>query len=314
MTESSDPQLQLKKRARRRLVGAVAFAGFAAVILPMVMDEEPKQQAQNVEIRIPGQDQLPFKPAELAARAGPTPAVPPAAADRLAESTTEGDTAQKTQAPVSASKPTVSKPSEKTADKKVVKPAEKLPEQSPDKKTAKAAEKTPEKPVAKKADKTAEKAPEKPAEKATVKKTDKPAERTVEKPADKPVERSAEKPADKPAEKPPVDKPVDDAGKAAADEAPHAAPAASKPSATAPAKASGQQVILIGAFANPDNVKQLQGKIGGLGINSYTELLTSADGTKTRVRAGPFPTREAAEKALEKLKRSGINGVVAGRQ
>ena len=33
MTESSDPQLHLKKKARRRLVGAVAIAGLAAVIL-----------------------------------------------------------------------------------------------------------------------------------------------------------------------------------------------------------------------------------------------------------------------------------------
>lgn len=28
----------------------------------MVMDEEPKQQVQDVQIRIPGQDQTPFKP------------------------------------------------------------------------------------------------------------------------------------------------------------------------------------------------------------------------------------------------------------
>ena len=62
MTETSDPQLHLKKKARRRLVGAVAIAGFAAVILPMVMDEEPKPVAQDVQIRIPGQDQLQFDP------------------------------------------------------------------------------------------------------------------------------------------------------------------------------------------------------------------------------------------------------------
>ena len=54
MSDSPDAQLQLKKRARRRLVGAVAFAGLAAVILPMVMDEEPKQQVQDIQIRIPG--------------------------------------------------------------------------------------------------------------------------------------------------------------------------------------------------------------------------------------------------------------------
>ena len=32
----SDAQLQLKKRARRRLVGAVAFVAFAAIVLPLV--------------------------------------------------------------------------------------------------------------------------------------------------------------------------------------------------------------------------------------------------------------------------------------
>ena len=58
----SDVDLQLKKRARRRLLGAVAFAGLAAVVLPMVMDDEPKQQIPEVQIRIPGQDQTPFNP------------------------------------------------------------------------------------------------------------------------------------------------------------------------------------------------------------------------------------------------------------
>jgi DedD protein len=82
MSESSDVDLQLKKRARRRLVGAVAFAGLAAVILPMVMDEEPKQPAQDVRVRIPGQDETPFRPmlepdeAREAAPARPAPPAP----------------------------------------------------------------------------------------------------------------------------------------------------------------------------------------------------------------------------------------------
>jgi DedD protein len=79
MTESPDPQLQLKKRARRRLVGAVAFAGLAAVVLPMVMDEEPKRPAQDVQIRIPGQDQVPFRP-KLADPGDTFPAWPTASA------------------------------------------------------------------------------------------------------------------------------------------------------------------------------------------------------------------------------------------
>ncbi|MEF8746258.1 MAG: SPOR domain-containing protein, partial [Candidatus Accumulibacter propinquus] len=106
----------------------------------------------------------------------------------------------------------------------------------------------------------------------------------------------------------------DDAGKPAAEEAPHsAAPPTSKSSEAPQAKSGGQQVIVIGAFTNPENVKQLQGKISSAGVNTYTEVLDSPDGKKTRVRAGPFPNREAADKALEKLKRIGVSGVVAGR-
>ena len=51
----NDAQLELKKRARRRLVGAAALAVLAAIVLPMVMDQAPKQQpAQDIQIR-PGQ-------------------------------------------------------------------------------------------------------------------------------------------------------------------------------------------------------------------------------------------------------------------
>jgi DedD protein len=73
-------------------------------------------------------------------------------------------------------------------------------------------------------------------------------------------------------------------------------------------------VILIGAFSKPGNVKILQTKIGELGIKVYTEPLESPGGKKTRVRAGPFANRAAAEKALEKMKRIGVNGVIAVRQ
>ena len=59
---------------------------------------------------------------------------------------------------------------------------------------------------------------------------------------------------------------------------------------------------------------ELQGKINGAGVSTYTEILDTPDGKKTRVRAGPFPNREAAEKALDKLKKIGVSGVVAGRQ
>ena len=67
---SPDADLQLKKRARRRLLGAVALALFAVIVLPMVMDREPRPSAPDIQVRIPSQDAtglaakiLPGKPA-----------------------------------------------------------------------------------------------------------------------------------------------------------------------------------------------------------------------------------------------------------
>ena len=242
MSDSPDAQLQLKKRARRRLVGAVAFAGLAAVILPMVMDEEPKQQVQDIQIRIPGQEQAPF-----------APKLKPAAVEKKEESS-------------SAQPAPVATPAVKAAEPPV--------------------SKTPERPV--------EKTPEKSVEKTAAEKA------VAEKAAAKPVEKTAEKVADKAIN-----------GR----EAQRAATILGGKAANEPAPANGSQfVILIGAFSNPANVKQLQTKIGELGIKVYTEPLDSPEGKKTRVRAGPFANREAADKALEKMKRIGVNGVVAVRQ
>jgi len=49
----SDEELQLKKRARRRLVGAIALVLLIVVFLPMVLDNEPKPLNQDVAITIP---------------------------------------------------------------------------------------------------------------------------------------------------------------------------------------------------------------------------------------------------------------------
>lgn len=52
----NDAQLELKKRARRRLIGAVALVLAAAVFLPMVMDSEPRSGGNDLQIRIPSQE------------------------------------------------------------------------------------------------------------------------------------------------------------------------------------------------------------------------------------------------------------------
>jgi DedD protein len=52
----------LKRRGRRRLVGAVALVLAAVIVLPMVFDPEPRGTASSVSVRIPGEDDTPFAP------------------------------------------------------------------------------------------------------------------------------------------------------------------------------------------------------------------------------------------------------------
>jgi DedD protein len=62
MAERQQDIETLKRRGRRRLVGAVALALAAVIVLPMVFDPEPRHSAPPVSVRIPGEDDTPFKP------------------------------------------------------------------------------------------------------------------------------------------------------------------------------------------------------------------------------------------------------------
>ncbi len=52
----SEQDLLLRKRARRRLVGAIALVIMAIVILPMVLDRVPKPESEEIEITIPSEN------------------------------------------------------------------------------------------------------------------------------------------------------------------------------------------------------------------------------------------------------------------
>lgn len=68
-------ELALRRRARRRLVGAVAIALTCVVALPMLFDSEPKPLGPEVDIRIPAQD----SPFEAASSVAPPVQSPPEA-------------------------------------------------------------------------------------------------------------------------------------------------------------------------------------------------------------------------------------------
>jgi DedD protein len=86
-----------------------------------------------------------------------------------------------------------------------------------------------------------------------------------------------------------------------------------KPAAeTKPAdEASGQWVVQLGAYKEAGNVKLLLAKLKGVNVPAYTEKFDSPQGPRTRVRAGPFATQEAAEKARARIKIIGVDGPVA---
>jgi len=212
----SDEELQLKRRARRRLIGAIVLVTLIIVVLPMVLDSEPKPVSRDIAVQIPSPDAGTF-----------TSKVVPLPASKSATGAS------------------------KTAESKAA--ARPVEEQKPA-----AAPRVPPSPE-----------PVKAATKETAKETSKPAKTIPAKPA------KAPKPAAKPA--------------------------------------GGQFAVQVIALADAEKAKQMQAKISAAGIKAYTEIVKTAKGDVTRVRAGPFATREAAEKAREQLKAIGMNGNVTTR-
>ncbi|MBC7943701.1 MAG: SPOR domain-containing protein [Burkholderiales bacterium] len=85
------------------------------------------------------------------------------------------------------------------------------------------------------------------------------------------------------------------------------------PAAAVEAKAqrSDTFAIQLESFAHVANAKQLQEKLAANGVKSYTEVVETKQGKRTRVRVGPFATREAAEQARGNLKALGFSGIVS---
>jgi len=54
--ELTDEELNLRRKARRRLIGAIALTLAVVVILPMVLESQPKSSGQEIELRIPAPD------------------------------------------------------------------------------------------------------------------------------------------------------------------------------------------------------------------------------------------------------------------
>src|SRR5512141_2595353 len=78
----SEEALQLKRRARRRLVGAIALVSFVVIILPLILDKEPGPAGPPLSVQIPNQESAGFS-SRVVPPAPPAPA--PAAPEKKIE-------------------------------------------------------------------------------------------------------------------------------------------------------------------------------------------------------------------------------------
>ena len=324
-SRSSDKQNEQlvpeKKRARRRLVGAVALVLAIVIGLPMVLDSEPKPVNKDIAIQIPAKpggataldpreelitDLPPASGKEDAGNAASsvsaqTAAVAAAGNTRMPAAVTPAPVA--VPAPVMSPAPATPPASAESASKSSSKPQQKLP--------AKASAivnddiailASPENTVTA-ASKHALITPHD-AQKNTAKNTS--ATQDAKAPAadsraslDAMMKSLAHKEKEK------------DGGKdsGATDNASETtrAMAILENGSAAPSR---KIIIQVAAFATQEKVQGLQEKLAAAGITSFTQKVTTNNGSVIRVRVGPFANHDEAEKTKAKLVKLGLNGSV----
>jgi DedD protein len=281
----NDPMLPEKKRARRRLVGAIALALAAAVGLPMLLDSQPKPLAGDIAIQIPSKDKaaplpVPAEPSAAAAAQGPAGSKAVAAEDSVdkGEEVVQAPPAARAQAPAPAVVAAAKAPSVADLPK---------PERKPEPPKAKAESRPESKPEHKPDSKAEHKDAAKPEHKAEK------AEKAEAKQADKPVKPKTD---DKPA------KPHDDVRALAILEG----KAAEKAEKDRQAESGSPKVVLqVAALSSQEKAAELQARLRGAGISSHTEKA----GELIKVKVGPL-NKEEADKVRAKLGRIGLSGFV----
>jgi DedD protein len=76
--------------------------------------------------------------------------------------------------------------------------------------------------------------------------------------------------------------------------------------ASAPAPGTSRFVVQAGAYSEAGALRDARQKVEKLGLKTYTQVVDSDTGKRTRVRVGPFATRQEAEGAAAKVKAAGL--------
>lgn len=130
--QMTEDELNLRRKARRRLIGAIALTLVVVVVLPMVLDSEPKPAGKDIDLRIPAPDKVgEFVPGVVASEvAGVSPfaasAVEAAPASQAVPAMSKTDTAN--QAATSGKQPVAASDPKKEAPGNAQPAANKTPE------------------------------------------------------------------------------------------------------------------------------------------------------------------------------------------
>lgn len=129
------------------------------------------------------------------------------------------------------------------------------------------------------------------------------------KPVLPPVAKAVAKPAEKVVEKV-VEKPVAAVAPRADDGAKALALLQGRAPETKTEVSEGRFVVQVGAFAEEAGARTVRLKVEALGLKTYTHVAQTKDGSRIRVRTGPYSTRAEAEKAAEKIKKLGLPAAI----
>jgi DedD protein len=78
------------------------------------------------------------------------------------------------------------------------------------------------------------------------------------------------------------------------------------PAAPSSAAKAPRFVVQAGAYTDAAALREARQKVEKLGLKTYTQVIQTDSGERTRVRVGPFDTREEADKAAARIKGSGL--------
>lgn len=292
----------LRRRARHRLIGAAVLVGLAIIGFPLLFDTQPRPVAVNAPITIPDKDKVaPLRtpdPVPAAASLGEREEmVSGAVAPRGGERTASASAA----AVAPARRASAEKPAVPTRDARPDAAAADARAKAEEAARLKAEEAARAKAAQAKREEEAKAAQARRDDDRSQAQTDAQAKREEAARAKREQEARAKRESELRAKR-------EEAARARALLEGRGTPSADKPAA-ADAKA-GRFIVQVGAFADDSAVREARQKAERAGVKTYTQTVETSAGKRTRVRAGPFSSREDADKAAGALKKAGLGGSV----